>query len=146
MGGRGLPRSPLFIQVIQEANTVTIQAALDMIDTLKPNMFSTQQKVAWLSDLDGMVYREIILNHEGFEDMEPFTGYDVETPNDTVLLATEPYSDVYRHYLSAQMDIANRETGEYAKDMALYNSAWQTLVDWYNRNHLPIAKAKRLRF
>lgn len=125
---------------------MTIQAAIDMIDTLKPNMFPALQKVAWLNDLDGMIYREIILTHHGAEQYETFRGYDQDTSTNTELLAREPYSDVYRHYLAAQMDIANRESEEYAKDMVLYNNAWQTLADWWNREHMPIQRARELRF
>lgn len=125
---------------------MTIQAAIDMIDTLKPNMYPFVQKVAWLNDLDGMIYREIILNHEGAEEYEDFRGYDQDTSPNVTLLAAEPYSDVYRHYLAAQMDIANRETAEYAKDMVLYNNAWQTLCDAWNRKHMPVAQAAKLRF
>lgn len=125
---------------------MTIQAAIDMIDTLKPNMFPALQKVAWLNDLDGMIYREIIRTHHGAEQYATFRGYDQDTSTNTELLAREPYSDVYRHYLAAQMDIANRESEEYAKDMVLYNNAWQTLADWWNREHMPIQRARELRF
>lgn len=125
---------------------MTIQAAIDMIDTLKPNMYPYEQKAAWLNDLDGMIYREIILNHEGAEAYEYFHGYDQDTSPNVTLLAEEPYSDVYRHYLAAQMDIANRETEEYTKDMVLFNNAWQTLCDYWTRKHMPITRAGKLRF
>lgn len=125
---------------------MTIQAVIDMIDTLKPNMFPAVQKVAWLNDLDGMIYREIILNHHGAERYADFRGYDQDTSTNKQLLAPEPYSDVYKHYLAAQMDIANRETDEYNRSMVLYNKAWQNLADYWNREHMPIQRAKELRF
>lgn len=123
---------------------MTIQAAIDLIDSLKPNMFSDQQKVAWLSDLDGMIWREIIQTHEGAPETT-FTGYDQDTQPDTALLAPAPYSDVYKHYLASRMDIANRDNNEYAKDMALFTTAWQTLCDYWNRTYMPISKVRQLR-
>lgn len=124
---------------------MTIQAAIDMIDTLKPNMFPHHQKVAWLSDLDGMIWREICLTHEGVKPGDKFDGYNQETPFSMVLLAPEPHTDVYKHYMAMQMDIANRETGEYAKDVALFNNAWQVLCDYWNRTYMPVQKIRQLR-
>lgn len=124
---------------------MTIQAAIDMIDTLKPNMFPITQKVAWLSDLDGMIWREIILTHEGVAPGTTFDGYDMDTSTAVTLLAPEPYTDIYKHYMATKMDIANRETTEYAKDNVLFNSAWQTLCDYWNRKYMPISKVAQLR-
>lgn len=125
---------------------MTIQMAIDVVDQLKPNMFSPEQKVAWLNDLDGLVWREVVMTHEWDEQYGPFDGYDQSTDPSTKLLVPEPYTDIYRHYLAAQMDLANRETGEYTKDMVLFNSAWQTLCDYWNRTHTPLARVKHLRF
>lgn len=125
---------------------MTIQAAIDMIDTLKPNMFPNHQKVAWLSDLDGLIWREVVLTHEGVDHGRTFDGYDQDTNPSTDLLAPEPYTDIYKHYMATKMDIANRETGEYAKDTVLFNNAWQTLCDYWNRKHLPLLRVKQLRF
>lgn len=125
---------------------MTIQMAIDAVDRLKPNMFKTDQKITWLSDLDRMVWEEVVMTHEGAPDGIPFEGYDQDTNPGTDLLVPEPYTDIYRHYLTAQMDIANRDNVEYAKDMVLFNSAWQTLCNYWNRTHLPKAKVAQIRF
>lgn len=125
---------------------MTIQAAIDRIDEMKQNMFSDQQKVAWLSEVDGYVWREIIKTHEGIPAGIDYVGYDLDTEMDTVLLVPEPYHGIYEHYLAAQMADKNRETGEYAKEMAAFNSAWQTYADYYNRLHAPVALVRQFRF
>lgn len=125
---------------------MTIQAAIDMIDTLKPNMIPNHQKVAWLSDLDGMIWREIFMTNEGIPEDKTFDGYDQDTQPDEVLLAPEPYADIYRHYMDAQIDTVTREMNEYAKDQMLFNSAWQTLCDYWNRTHMPKSKVREIRF
>lgn len=124
---------------------MTIQAAIDKLDTLKPNVISRQQKVAWLSDLDGMIWREVFLTHEDAPDIT-FEGYDQDADPSTTLLAPEPYTDVYQHYMAAQMDNVHRENAEYAKDMVLFNSAWQTLCDYWNRKHMPLTKVAQLKY
>lgn len=124
---------------------MTIQAAIDLIDSLKPNMFSDQQKVAWLSELDGMIWREVIKTHEGYPVGIDFVGYDLDTEMDTVLLVPAPYTDVYKHWLASRMDISNRDNSEYTKDMVLFNSAWQTLCDYWNRTYMPISTVRQLK-
>lgn len=43
---------------------MTIQQALDKIDIMRPNMLDKAFKIAALSELDGLIWKEIILNHE----------------------------------------------------------------------------------
>jgi hypothetical protein len=125
---------------------MTIQEAIDRIDETKPNMFSDQQKVAWLSEVDSYIFRELIKTHEGSPAGIDFVGYDLDTKMDTKLLAEEPYHDIYETYLAMRMDYKNRETGEYAKSRNAFNGAWQTYADYYNRTHKPIALVTQFRY
>ena len=125
---------------------MTIQAAIDRIDEMKPNMFTDEQKMAWLSEVDAYVFKEILLTHEGMPEGVTFEGYDQDTPMDTVLMVPEPYHDIYEHYLAAQMDNKNRDSNEYAKNMVQFNNAWQTYADYYGRKHMPIARVVQFRF
>lgn len=125
---------------------MTIQAAIDRIDEMKPNMFSDAQKIAWLSEVDNYAYRELYKTHEGWPEGIDFVGYDLDTELDTVLLIPEPYHDIYEHYLAMRMDDKNRETGEYAKSRNAFNSAWQTYADYFNRTYKPIPLVRQLRF
>lgn len=43
---------------------MTIQELLDQVDENMPNMIMREQKVKWLANLDGMVWRDTILTHE----------------------------------------------------------------------------------
>lgn len=124
---------------------MTVQEAIDRIDMLKPNKYPARQKVAWLSDLDGMVWREVILAHERDDLCDEFDGYDQDTPPDTELLVPVPYVDIYQHYMATQMDIANAETNKYAQDMMLFNNAWTTFGDYWTRTHMPVQKVCQFR-
>ena len=125
---------------------MTIQEALDQIDELKVNTYSTHQKIRWLSDLDGKVWNEIVLAHEGVPAGTVFRGYDDATPTDTVLIAPGAYAEIYRHWLAAQIDDNNRDTQEYSKSMIRYNQAWHDLAAYWTRTHMPIGRASQFSF
>ena len=44
--------------------------AINKIDALKPNTYSPDEKIWWLSELDGMIKKEIIDTHEGGKSVE----------------------------------------------------------------------------
>ena len=48
--------------------------AIQKVDALKPNNYSQEDKIKWLSTLDGVIKREIIDTHEGASDIV-FNGY-----------------------------------------------------------------------
>lgn len=115
---------------------MTIIEAINRIDALKPNNYSQEDKVAWLSQIDGSIKKEIIDTHEGGETIR-FSGYNEETPLDTELLVPSPYDDVYVKWLEAQIDYANSEYGRYNNSMVAYNSALTSFERFYNRNNMP---------
>ena len=41
-----------------------IREAIETVDRLLQNQYETPDKVRWLSELDGIVYRDIICTHE----------------------------------------------------------------------------------
>ena len=51
---------------------MTIREALETVDRLKPNQYGSADKLRWLSELDGAVYREILTQHE--MDVPAFAG------------------------------------------------------------------------
>ena len=77
---------------------MTIREALETVDRLKPNQYGSADKLRWLSELDGAVYREILTQHE--MDVPAFAGYTPEADLDgTVLLIAWPYDEIHRWYL-----------------------------------------------
>ena len=40
-----------------------LQQAIDRVDEMRPNMQSRELKVIWLSELDGLIWRELIEKH-----------------------------------------------------------------------------------
>lgn len=122
---------------------MTIIEAINQIDILKPNTYSQEDKIKWLSTLDGIIKREIIDTHEG-ADKIVFDGYNEDTPIDTVLLVTAPYDDIYIKWLEVQIDYANADYGKYANSMIMYNNSYAAYSNFYNRNFMP--KGRRFKF
>lgn len=123
---------------------MTIQEAIDRVDALKPNKYSDEQKKEWMSELDGMIHKELILTHEG-EEEKTFDGYNSETPMNTQLLVPYPYCEIYQHYISSQIDLGNAELDKYNNDKTLYNNAYMTYAAYYNRTHMPKSNVREIR-
>lgn len=180
---------------------MTIQEAIDRLDFMKPNQYSDQAKIKWLSELDQLVWNELVMTHEleteemvgskltllpslhppkkmtkeeiehrpgaigskvtvrdavpdddaEEEEEKPlpkpqrpvfklptsYSGYNVNSNRDTVLLVPDPYSEMYFYYLAAQVDLNNGETGKYNNSKTLFNNSYLTYSDYYTRTHRP---------
>lgn len=116
---------------------MTIQKAIDTADRLRPNQYSEQEKVEWLSTLDKKVYEEVMKISVGMEEGE-FAGYDEDTDMDTELLICGIYEDAYIDFLISQYDYYNREMGMYNNSATIFNTKYQEYCSWYRRNNMPI--------
>lgn len=128
---------------IRMVKPMTIIEAINRIDLLKPNSYSQEDKISWLSNLDGEVKANIIDTHEGSENVT-FNGYHADTDLDTVLLVPAPYDDIYIKWLESQIDYANGENAKFNNSIAMYNATYSAFARYYNRTHLP--KGKNIKF
>lgn len=118
---------------------MTLQEVLAQVDELKPNVYDDNIKILWLSELDGKIFRDVILTHERDDDtLESFDGY-TEEDLDTELLVGFPHADIYRLYLMAQIDFSNGEMDRYAASQAMYAAAYKDFISDYNRSNMPIS-------
>lgn len=126
---------------------MTIREVLQTVNEIKSNQIPDVQKLAWLSECDQAIYREIIATHESNDDfpIRELPRYDEQTPTDTRLIAIEPYSALYRYYLEAQIDLANKELAKYNNSSALYNAQLHNFAAWYNRTYTPVQRADHFR-
>lgn len=115
-----------------------IKEVIDMIDSLKPNTYTDAEKVLWLSKLDETIHNEIIMTHEHTEDEELFTAYDPNDDMERELIVCSPYdADLYMSYLESKIDYHNAETARYANSVLMFNSAYSTYANFYNRLRKP---------
>lgn len=128
---------------------MTIGMAIETVDRLRPNRFSREDKIRWLSELDALIWQDLISTHEQATACTPregwgccdagaeFVGYDTSTEDNTELLAQFPHDSIYQFWLESQIDLNNMEIGKYNNSRNMFNNAYVTYTDWYNRTHMP---------
>jgi len=114
---------------------MTINEAIDTLDSLQPNTCTREEKLAWLWRLDGFLHAQIWAHYGGVPAEKPYTP---DTDPDTVLPVTAPWDEIYVRYLQAQVDLVNGELTRYANSSALYNRLLTAYRDHYNRTHTPL--------
>ena len=115
---------------------MTAAQAIEKLDRIRPNKYTAEEKLAWLNALDGRLYNEVILTHEG--EHSPFSPYTIDDLTAT-LLAEPPYDeDIYTNYLQAQVALCNGEGTKYNQSIALYNSACLGWMQYRNRISTPL--------
>ena len=120
---------------------MTIEKAIELVDRLKPNSYEHEQKVAWLSKLDGMIFTEVLMTHR-HPKIHCFKGYENAQP-DQELLVPYPYDeDVYNYFLQMQIDKENGEYGKYNQSATMFNSSYKIFCDFYNRTHMPLSRGE----
>ena len=119
---------------------MTILEATQQVDALRHNTFSQEDKIRWLSQVDALVYQEVISTHEEGKVFEP---YDAQTPLEQPLLVPHPFDELYLHYLEAQMDYYQGEADCYNRSMGMYQAVLTAFTNYYNRTHLPKGQTYR---
>lgn len=118
---------------------MNIQEALDMADAMKPNMMDRKVKIAFLQELDQLIYKEILLKHVHTAEEEVLPEYDVDTPAGTELLVPDPYgTTMYMTWLMSKIDLMNQEIDKYNNDRAMFENAYNTMSDWWTRTRMPL--------
>ena len=113
---------------------MTIKKIIELVDRQKPNQYDEADKIHWLSQMDYMVYREVISTHEG--GAESFDGYTASDA-DTDVLGGDEFADMYVKWLYAMIDFANQEIDRYSNSMIMFNSLYADFCNAYNRTHMP---------
>ena len=114
---------------------MTVQQALSYVDSVKPNAFTQDTKLGWLSEIEGKIALEIHLDDpEDLEDWLPYEAADASEERKVWL----PYTGVYTWWLQAQVDLANGEYDKAQNTMAMFNNAWAEYLRWYCQRYDPV--------
>ena len=104
----------------------SINEIIERVGQLRPDAYDDSSKAGWLIELDGKIYREVILVRSYPED------------GDVPLLVPAPYDNLYSLYLMAQIDFHNREGENYNNSALAFNQAMDEFKKDYHRTHIPI--------
>ncbi len=116
---------------------MTIRQAIGRFDTVLPNELDYAQKLTWLSELDGIVYEDIL---SFYKEAPPtaFTGYILATPGDTPLLVPFPYDKIYIEYLTAMAELVRGNTERYNNAAMLYANTFDAFAADCSRTCTPL--------
>lgn len=124
---------------------MTIAEVISKVDALKPNTYTTEDKIGWLSTLDKRVKNKIINAHES-QNPVYFYGYESDVDQDTILLVPPPYDEMYLRWLEAQIDYYNSENARYNNSIMLFNGIYDDYKRYYTRTRMPVSKGSRFVF
>ena len=124
---------------------MTIAEVISRVDALKPNTYTPEDKVGWLSTLDSRVKTQIIDTHV-CNDPINFYGYDSILDQETELLVPAPYDEMYLRWLEAQIDYHNSDDDRYNNAIILFNNAYEGYKKHYTRTHMPLSRGNRFVF
>lgn len=119
---------------------MTIKECIDLVDNVKPNQYSIEDKVEWLSFVDGIIINDVIKTHVGYNnEYEEFDGYSANNLG-RKLIVEKPYDSLYTAYLKMKIDEENGETARYNNSATMFNSYMTEFRKHYNKTHLPLQK------
>ena len=124
---------------------MTIAEVISKVDALKPNNYTPEDKIDWLSTLDARVKSQIIDEHHHCGAIH-FYGYDGVVDMDTELLVPAPYDEMYLRWVEAMIDYHNSEDDRYNNAIILFNNAYEGFKRHYARTHMPISHGNRFIF
>lgn len=104
------------------------QDAISWVDDKFHNVYSGDDKLRWLSQVEAMA-RELAQRHGVRTEC-------VRPAPDTRLLIPGPYDQLYLRWLEAQINYANQEYLKYNNAMTVFNTLWQEYANWFVRGHL----------
>ena len=135
---------------------MTPNKAVEIVDRVKPNSYSEEDKLRWIDELDGMVKRLVfkwdekylkgietqykngqIKEKEYNEIMSKAKEYSYPEDMDKELLIPAPFENVYPLFIEAQIDFHNREYDHYNNSLMMFDGLYTEYKKAYIRENRP---------
>ena len=114
---------------------MTILEAITLADARRHNPYPQEEKIRWLSELDGKIRLLVLDACEHTE--KPFPGYDRDTDPNRVLLVDKPFEELYLYWLESRICYADGEMEDYNSAITQYNRLYEAYTAAYRRSHMP---------
>jgi len=118
---------------------MTVNEAIARCDEMTGDGSGREAKLRWLSDIESMIYEEIVRTHEGAPDRSEWKPI-AEEDGERELFAQDPYGELYVFYLMMRFHLLLQDMSQYNNAAALFAAAYTTFADWYNRTHIPLSQ------
>ena len=109
---------------------MTPNKAIERANSVSPDAYSEENKLQWISELDGTVRRLVYKEKEG----EP---YRFPEDMDKELLIPAPFDTIYEIYIMSMVDFHNQEWGKYNNTAAMFHSLFDDFKKAYIRENMP---------
>lgn len=124
---------------------MTIQDVIGRVDVIAPNQYTDEQKLQWLSDFDGKVWRELLVTHER-ADGTPESYEEHEDASEEMLIPAPWATDIYTYYLLSRIAEANAEIQKYNLYATMLNTVYDEYAAWVNKNRQAVYDSRGWRF
>lgn len=111
---------------------MTPNKAIERVNSVSPDAYSDENKLQWISELDGMVRRLVYQTQEA-------APYRYPEDMDTELLVPAPFDGVYELYIMSKVDFHNQEWGKYNNSATVFHSLFDDFKKAYIRENMPKA-------
>lgn len=119
---------------------MTVRECIDQVNMVKPNQFSTDDKLRWLSYIDKKIILDVLKCHDGYNrQYDLFEGYSLNDL-EKYLIAEAPYDNLYIQFIKMKIDEENGETTRYNNSAIMFNEYYDDFRKAYHRNHMPLQK------
>lgn len=115
------------------------------VDTRYPNEASMAEKISALDTLERQIYREIVVTHDGADEVETFITGDGHINYDDPTIAPDEFHDMYEYYVEAIIAQRYGETARYNNAASAFNTRYNAFQNYWNRTHTPLQKAGYLK-
>lgn len=105
-----------------------LREAIERVDEIKPNAFSSAVKTDWVNALEGRIAADVLLLAPAEVKQLRYT---YPEDQNTELLVDTPHDDIYTLWLAAKIDEANGEYNKYQNTMQIYNEHFGDFVRWF---------------
>ena len=105
-----------------------LREAIERVDEIKPNAFSSTVKTDWINALEGRIAADVLLLAPA--EVKQLR-YAYLADQNTELLIDPPHDDIYTLWLAAKIDEANGEYNKYQNTMQIYNEHFGDFVRWF---------------
>ena len=122
---------PLFL-----GDDMILSEIIARYDNERKNTEDKSVKQRWVEELERIVLDDVILTHEN--EIENPDEYFDDWGDSKELLIPMQYADVYINYIDMKMQLKLNQLQKYNSASTLYNNAYLTYQQWYNRHHKPL--------
>lgn len=131
---------------------MTAQQAIERANEMKAgNAVPDELKLEWLTELDGMIYKDCVLTHlhdfrfsrwwtkdeDGKWIFKAAPKYTQDNSDET-LIVDAPDEAVYIYWLISKIDLFSQEEHRYNVDFAQFEDAFRVFKARYHRTHTPV--------